>query len=135
MLTKKTLTLYHGTCKKSAESILKYGFYEFSCLTDNLEVAEYYAECASEESGFESIVLKIDVSTDNLEVDYNAYDEPLTYYRNEYATSDSDWHDMIENDEIPYPTDQNDYQTALDVTWSVRNKRKISPKYIVVVTI
>jgi len=102
-----SLILMHGTC---------------SCLTDDSEIVEYYAECQVDECPDCAIeILEVLIETpEQLSVDYPAFEEPLSFYRNDYTTCDREWGEMIEAGEIPYPKDECDHQVALDVTCSVR---------------
>ncbi|WP_210498523.1 hypothetical protein [Vibrio crassostreae] len=120
--------LYHGTTQDNAEKILKEGFKARACLTSDLEVAEYYAECACDEDGLsyeECAIVAVTVERDSLVVDYPAYEEPLSFYKHNYTTSDREWREMIENAEIPYPRDEKDIDTALEVTTCVRVSSKV----------
>lgn len=122
-----TVLLYHGTCVKGKEKILKEGLNPLSCMASDIEVAQYYAECASDESGEPPVILSMLVPKNNLKVDYSSFEEPLSYYRNEYTRSDSEWNEMIESGKIPYPKNELDFQTSLDIVWSVRCINRIEP--------
>lgn len=115
-----TITLFHGTSSVFTNDILANGLFS-PYLTDDKEIAEYYAECAVDEHGGEAVILSVvvDQSKDLVKPDYPAYDEPLTFYRDEYASSDSEWHEMLDEGEIPYPSDENDWATSLETVKSV----------------
>lgn len=125
-----TVILYHGTCDKGKEKILSEGLNPLSCMTSDIEVAQYYAECAAEESDEPPVILSMLVPKTNLKVDYNSFEEPLSYFKHEYTRSDSEWREMIESGEIPYPKDEFDFQTSLDVVWSVRCINRIDKSEI-----
>lgn len=127
----KQIFLFHGTCYCCAEKILKEGLKPRTCLTDNLDVAEYYSEAANDEcENCEPVILSVTVMTDNLVVDQPAFDEPLTYYRNNYTRCDDEWYEMLESGEIPSPTSEHDYKTALSVTNSVIHLKEVHPDCI-----
>ena len=121
----QSILLYHGTCSKGADNIQCIGLNEHTCLTSDLEVAEYYAECAHDESGEEPVVLTVLVPRHQLKVDFPAFEEPLSFYRNDHTRSDSEWHEMIEDGRIPFPDDEHDVDTALEITKSVRTSGHI----------
>lgn len=121
-MSSNEITLMHGTCQCRSEKIHHEGLFSLSCLTNNEDVAWYYAECALDECENdcgEYVVLNIQVNKDNLKVDYNAFSEPLSYYRNKYTNCDREWAEMLEGGSIPSPESEFDYQTSLDVTNSV----------------
>lgn len=125
-----TLTLYHGTTAEHAQAILTDGLRAGTCLTSREDIAEYYAECAVDEATDEGrdtheVILAITVERDQLCVDYPAYEEPLTYYRDEFVSSDEEWHTGLEDGSIPYPDNDNDVDTALSVTACVKTTSKI----------
>lgn len=114
------ITLYHGTDINSASKIIETGLKEGSYLTSLEELAEYYAECAMEETGADDYTtLKIIVPTNILEADTNAFDEPITISYKKLCSSEYDWHNMIENGKIPYPN-KDDWKTSLKFTHSVK---------------
>lgn len=119
----ETITLYHGTDYESALSILKTGLRKDSCLTNDLDTALDFALSTCECNGVskdEAEIIEIQVDKNSLYVDYPAYEEPLTLYRNNWASTDREWHEMCDNGEIPYPTDKTDVDVALMVTGCVR---------------
>lgn len=125
------MVLMHGTCACCAEKIINgSGLKERSCLTSNIEIADYYAEVAREDCDCEGeVILSVIVDESELMADTNSFDEPLTIFRNNYAISDSDWSEMIESEEIPYP-ESSDYITSLEYVESVVHKGAISSSQI-----
>jgi len=119
------MKLFHGTSDAILGKIAKKGLKGRTSLTDSEELAEYYAEEAVAELGGSEIILSVEVDENNLRVDWPAYDEPLTFYRDEYACDDEEWHEMIEEGEIPYPNNDKDWATALEATWSVKHEGAI----------
>ncbi len=112
----------HGTCACCADKIVKEGMNEYSYLTTSETVADYYAEVTREECDCEDeVILAVEVHESELLADTNSFDEPLTFVWNEHADSESDWHDMIESGEIPYP-EKEDYKTSLEYVGSVVHK-------------
>jgi len=72
-----TVTLYHGTSSELLSDIDKKGLSE-PCLSDDFEVAEYFAEEASEDDGGEPIVLSVEVTdTSLLRADTAMIEEPV----------------------------------------------------------
>lgn len=120
----------HGTSSNQVEAILAEGLKAHTCLTCSEALAQYYAECAAEEDGGVPVWLLAEVDPRTLRVDYAAFQEPLTYYRDEHAGDDDDWHAMIDAGEIPYPSSDKDWQTALAVTWSVKTNEPVKPRHI-----
>lgn len=126
--------LYHGTDSVSAENIIKNGLKEHSCLTSDENLAWYYAEARLEEledkkaltDDIDEVVLRVVLDNDKLVVDYPAYEEPISIYRDEYVGNDEDWHEGCENGDIPYPKDKDDVTAALEATTCVRVKRSVS---------
>lgn len=114
------MILYHGTSSVNLVGILSDGL-KNPCLTDDEDIAAYYAECETDERGGQQVLLKvvIDDSVDKLKPDYPAFEEPLTFYRDDYASSDREWHQMIETDEIPYPSNDADWAISLEVVHSI----------------
>lgn len=124
------IKLLHGTCSCCAGKILKNGMNEMSCLTCNEDVASYYAEVACDDCNCgEEVILSVSVEYSDLIADLNSFNEPLTYFRKFYATSDENWHDMIESGSIPYP-ELNDFQTSLNYVTSAIHKSKIDASSI-----
>ena len=62
------ITLYHGTTEYHRASI-ESGLVEDSCLTDDIDLAWYYAEVASEEDDSDPMVLEFIASLDDLITD------------------------------------------------------------------
>lgn len=117
-----TLTLFHGTCLCAANVILQQGLRARSYLTNNETIADYYAECAMEaceQQCDDYVLLRVTVDTTHLAADMNSYDEPLSYFRNAYATNDDDWFEGVESGEIPSPENEQDHETSLKVVKSV----------------
>lgn len=119
---KDVIELFHGTTEVFANQIRETGLKPLTCLTVSKEVANYYAECACDESGdnySECAIITLFATADELEVDYNAYEEPLTFYKHDYTRSDSEWAAMCESGEIPYPTNKHDVKPAIEATGCV----------------
>lgn len=72
------LTLYHGTCSKKLDKIINKGLSK-PYLTNSCELAMYYAGEAVEEYGGDEIILEVNVMPSNLEIDYKALDEPVSF--------------------------------------------------------
>tara|TARA_Y100001973_G_C5029740_1_gene247428 strand:+ start:163 stop:588 length:426 start_codon:yes stop_codon:yes gene_type:complete len=117
-----TLTLMHGTCICAKSRIMQSGLNANSYLTNNLDVACYYAQCAADEcdSGCsEGDIVSVRVDTRELRADYPSFEEPLSYFRNTFTTCDKQWFEMLEKGIIPYPACKTDYKTSLRVVHSV----------------
>lgn len=128
-----SITLFHGTTKARAASILENGIDANTYLTTNEELAEYFGECACDEQNLDYSqiqILKVRVIKSNLRVDFEAYAEPITIFRNDFATSDTDWHEMCESGEIPYPSNEKDIEPALKVTTCVKTAEAVTSQYI-----
>ena len=101
----------HGTC------ITQSGLNANAYLTNNLDVAYYYAEC---DSGCgDGYIVFVSVDTCELSVDYPSFEEPLSYFRNTFTPCDKQWFEMLEKGLIPYPACDTDYETSLHVVHSV----------------
>jgi hypothetical protein len=130
------VTLYHGTDSKSAADIMENGLNARSCLTSSLEVADYFGEARIEElqdlgeltDCIGQVILAVNLPVDRLVVDYPAYEEPISIYRNVHTTCDREWHDGCDNGDIPYPKDELDVLPALEATTCVRVSGKICGK-------
>ncbi|WP_063664363.1 hypothetical protein [Aliivibrio fischeri] len=128
------VSLYHGTSSTHSPNILKNGLRDNSYLTNNLSIAEYYAECACDEESMsydEAVILEVNIDKKSLSVDFASFEEPLSIYRNNFARTDRDWHQMIEDGDIPYPKSSNlsvDVQIALQVTGCVKTVKHLSPE-------
>lgn len=126
------LTLFHGTTTALAQKILLEDLSAHSYLTSREDVADYYGEVAMDEAidngedDADYVILRVSISQDALSVDYNAYSEPLTYYRNDFADNDEDWFQKIDSGNIPYRENENDVATALSMTSCVKTKVKVS---------
>ncbi len=124
------IKLYHGTSSKCLEDIIKNGTSKLY-LTSSLDQAEYYAECASDEDETEQVVCIVEVQIETLKADLPSFDEPLSYIlKHNNVNSENDWHEMIENGDIPYPS-QSDWKTSLKFTQSVVAIGKIEPRQII----
>jgi hypothetical protein len=122
------LSLKHGTCSCKAEKIIESGFKQFSYFTDSNEIAEYYgmeALCECDERCGDYDVLEILVPKTQLFVDYNSFEEPLKCFLNEHADSQEEWLEMIENKQIPFPKNEKDIETSLEVVRSVYSENKV----------
>lgn len=130
------IELKHGTCACQALKIVDESFNAHSCLTSCAELAEYYADCAVDEcktceSGDIDIVI-VRVDKAQLSVDYPAFEEPISIYRNNYTKCDKEWEEMIESRDIPYPKDEHDIDVALEVTTSVKTTSHINRENVCV---
>lgn len=112
------IKLYHGTSSHCIEEIKQHGMPNGAYLTSDDEQAQYYAQVVSEEHEGSPVILIIEVDTNELWADRPSFDEPLYFTIDEHADSEDDWHEMIENDEIPYPQ-QRDWQISLEYVNSV----------------
>jgi hypothetical protein len=129
------ITLYHGTTSVIAQKIKQVGMRAGTCLTTDVKLAYYYAECALEEDESDDedgeldiALVKVVLPLEALEVDYPSFEEPISIYRDNFASSEREWHAMLEDGSIPYPSGKDDVQIALDVTTSVKTKNNIEPK-------
>lgn len=130
----RTITLYHGTDSLSAQDIIDNGFAARSCLTTCVQLADYYCEARMEElqdkgklnEDIEQVILQVVLSVDALVVDYPAYEEPISIYRNKLFGNDEDWHEGCENGDVPYPENEFDVEPALEATTCVRVKKRVS---------
>lgn len=128
-----TIALMHGTCLCRSAKIKEEGFNGNVYLTSNEALAWYYAECALDECESECgdyVVFSVHAEREGLRVDRNSFEEPLSYFRDEYTKSDLEWMEMLESGEIPSPENEFDYQTSLDVVNSVVCLSKITPSEI-----
>lgn len=119
------IKLYHGTSSHCLDEIKQNGMPNGAYLTSDDEQAQYYAEVVAEENAGEAVILVIEVDTTHLWADRPSFDEPLHFTIDEYADSEDDWHEMIENDEIPYPQ-QRDWQISLEYVKSVYHPQAIA---------
>ena len=73
----RALTLYHGTSSRHAAAILIEGLRK-PALTDDLDLAGYYAECCADEDGGEPVILAVTITDpSSLTVDVPAISEPV----------------------------------------------------------
>ena len=117
------ITLFHGTTSENAQNITSNGFRPQTCLTTDMEIAQYYAECACDAENLnydDVVILSVSLTKDCLVVDYAAYEEPLSYYRDNFTKCDKEWGAMCDSGKIPYPSDQNDVDSAIQATCCVR---------------
>lgn len=125
------ISLMHGTCSCRIGKIRQEGLKPPAYLTDDEDIALYYAECASDECNCGDYgYVVVEVETNKLRADYHSYEEPLSYFRDKYTRSDSDWYEMVSSGEIPSPKNELDYQTSLDTVNSVVHTSLISPEQI-----
>lgn len=123
-MTEDTLLLLHGTTEAAWVRIQESGAMTRPYLTCRDDVAAYYSECAvDEEPTYQGqanagILLAVRVPTALLRADLPAFDEPLDLYRDDHADSEDEWHELIENEEIPYP-EREDWLTSLQYTGCV----------------
>jgi len=85
-----TLTLYHGTSSRLLGDINVNGLSK-PCLSDDLEVAEYFADEACEEDGGQPTILSIEIKdTGLLKADVAMIEEPVLRgeRRERYSRSD-----------------------------------------------
>lgn len=123
------IKLYHGTSSHCIDEIKEHGMPKGAYLTSDDEQAQYYAQFVSEEDEGEPVILVIEVDTSQLWADRPSFDEPLHFIIDEHADSEDDWHQMIENDEIPYPQ-QRDWQISLNYVKSVYHPAAITVENI-----
>jgi hypothetical protein len=123
------IKLYHGTSSHCLDDIKEHGMPQGAYLTSDDNQAQYYAEVVSEEHEGKPVILVIEVDTGQLWADRPSFNEPLHFIIDEHADSEDDWHEMIENDEIPYPQ-QRDWQISLDYVKSVYHPEAITAENI-----
>lgn len=130
------ITLFHGTTRTHADKILKIGFSENTCFTTNKSLAAYFAECANDEhqdhdgSRDIEVILSVSLTPSEIKVDWPAFEEPISIFRNEWARSDALWFEGIENGDIPYPDNDHDTEKAISSTTCVRCIAPVSPHHI-----
>lgn len=71
------MLLFHGTSDQHLDAIQEEGLEPGACLTDRLDIAEYYADEAAEETGGEPVVLHVEVNETHLHADVAAIEEPV----------------------------------------------------------
>ena len=126
------MILYHGTRSSRLPEIFRDGLLK-PYLTSDLEIAEYYAEevdhlrKSTEQDVPVILEVEVDESDTAIRPDYPSFDEPLSFFLYELVEDEEDWHDKIESGDIPYPENQDDWQTSLDVVRSVHYEGIVSP--------
>jgi hypothetical protein len=131
-----TISLFHGTTQTHAEKILKEGFLPNTCFTTDESLAEYFAECANDEHQDEhgerdnEVILVVSLPQEQLKVDWPAFEEPISIFRNEWVDSDEEWSEGMEDGSIPTPANDDDVSVALEVTTCVRCKDAIPAENI-----
>lgn len=131
------MILFHGTSISVWESLSSENPLKEPYLTNNIDLAEYYAKCAMEDFDDEDyVVLCVEIEEDEYELlraDYNAFDEPISITRNGFASSDREWFEMLNSGEINYPQNDHDYNTSLKYTASVYLEKTLSADRLSVV--
>lgn len=125
------MKLKHGTSTRLADRALEFGLNN-PFLTDDDDVAQYFAEEAVEQEGGEPVILEVDVlDKSKLRPDFAMYQEPLYQIKREWKiSSDEAWADALKADEIPFPKTKKDWKTSLDTVSSVVHKGKVHPDQI-----
>lgn len=124
------IMLYHGTSSVNYDNITNNGL-NSPYLTDNIELAEYYAENEVDEKGGDILLLHVYIGDKSkLRYDDNAMSEPVSfgdydiddledniqYKYNDAIKSNPDWYDT-EHDVINIP--DTEWLISLDVVSSV----------------
>ena len=116
--------LLHGTSSVFLKRIHQSGLSVLPIyLTDNEDVAEYYAEEVVEQHGGEEIILKIAfgaLDPNAIEPDYPSIEEPLTYTLG--VTEEEVWE--------AWEASNRTWQDSLNIVDSVRYKKPITPNAI-----
>ena len=121
--------LFHATSLAKKASILRDGLQSSSCLTTCEDTAEYFGIEAMERDGCDDyVVFEVTLSEHDLKVDYPAFEEPISTYYKRWAKDDRAWWEGIENGSIPYPDNEYDAKTALNVTTCVRAIHAVKPE-------
>lgn len=123
--------LLHGTSTALINAIHTNGLIN-PYLTDNHEIAQYFAQEAVEAEGGSPIVIEVPVEqTGNLRPDFAMYQEPLWQIKAmHHITSDEDWGEKLEQNEILSPKNTTDWQTSLATVHSVKYEGTIPIKDI-----
>jgi len=125
--------LLHGTTTAHEATIRREGLHS-PYLTADAEVAAYYAEVAADENGARALILQLEIPDQllsQLRADHPSFEEPLTFYRNAWASNDREWHRRLgEKDGIPYPENGDDWRTSLEVVRSVRFAGHLEPAHV-----
>lgn len=130
------IPLFHGTTRTQADKIIKEGFSANTCFTTDASLAAYFAECANDEhqdnngSRDVEVILTVSLSSSEIKVDWPAFEEPISIFRNEWATSDDLWFQGIESGDIPYPKHDYDVEKAIEATTCVRCISTVYPSQI-----
>lgn len=114
------LTLMHGTSTAHLSAIQQRGL-EYPYLTNNPEVAEYYAQAAVDADGGSPAVLRVRVpDTAELRADIPSFQEPLHFVYKKYARDEKEWYQALnDGTTITWPENDADWQTSLRVVGSV----------------
>ena len=115
------LTLLHGTSTVHVPKIKRFGMVN-ACLTNNPAVANYYAQETSDEDGGQPVVLSVSIRDPKiLKPDYPSFEEPLTFTYRRYASSEEEFHQMLDKGKqgIHWPADENDWKTSLRIAEAV----------------
>jgi hypothetical protein len=123
--------LLHGTSTVLLGGIRANGLIN-PYLTDDRQIADYFAQEAAETAGGSPIVIEVSVEqAAHLRPDYAMYQEPLWQVKAMHQiTSDDDWHQQLDQEEIPYPKSVTDWATSLSTVHSVRYEGTIPAKNI-----
>ena len=122
------LVLLHGTCTVHLPLIQQRGL-EYPYLTNNPQVAKYYAESAADEDGGSPIIIRVQISnTNELRADFPSFEEPLSFVYKKYANDEKEWYKALSSGKsISWPKDDADWQTSLRVVGSVIYNGTIEP--------
>jgi hypothetical protein len=106
------MKLFHGSSTVTTDAVLSQGLLN-PYLTDDYEIALYYAEVAVDETGGEVIVYEVDIDPEMLEADARAIDEPVLRDEDEVMDAFA----KIADDWISH---QDSWKVTLELVGSVR---------------
>ncbi len=120
-MDKPTLTLFHGTSDVNQAEIERTGLKE-PFATTSVELAEYYAGCACDETGGKPVIFQFEAELAECSPDLNALIEPVVYGVDDIAFSTSD--EALESiNSHPGPLDT---QASIDLVASVLLQQDVS---------
>lgn len=125
------MILYAPTTSGKVERVLAQGLRKSCDLTDDLDFAEDVALEMAEARNEDPVVLEIEVDERDLRVSWEAYDDPPARAAMKFGAEDPDaWDLMRQAGDIPFPSDERDWETALETVLWVCHPGPIAPDRI-----
>ena len=116
------IVMFHGTSTRNFNNIDMYGLKDpYICLS--MQAAQYFAMEEVDKKGGDPLILSVSIDASDkkrLRPDFPMFEEPILEVLEGLNLTRSEYDEKMRRDKIPFPKNNKDWRTSLDVVGSIR---------------